>query len=804
MSIRDKIKFRSLLNIIRPVPVECDLKNYQSLRIEIDKQDLSARTDASLKDLSSALAARARQGIPLDRLLVEAFALVREASRRVLGLRPFDVQVMAGIVMHQGKLAELPTGEGKTLAAVFPAYLNALTGRGVHVHTFNDYLARRDADWMGPVFEFLGLRAGYIQESMNISERQAAYACDITYATAKEAGFDFLRDNLCYEKADLVHRPFHFAIVDEADSILIDEARVPLVIAGAAGGLEAGPCFADIAAAARPGLDFRTDDSGRNIYLTDEGIQRMESLLGRDNLHDPENADLLTGINQALHAAYLLNRDIDYIVRDGKVEIVDEFTGRVVEDRHWPDGLQAAVEAKESLRPGPGGSILGSITLQHFLKMYPRLCGMTATARSAGEAFYDFYGLKSVIIPPHKPCIRKDLPDAVFTHREAKRKALVREIGRWHEKGRPVLVGTASVEESEELAGALKASRIGCRVLNAKNDALEAGIIARAGAPGAVTISTNMAGRGTDIKLGGENEQEREKVVSLGGLYVIGTNRHESLRIDRQLRGRAGRQGDPGASRFFVSLEDPLIRQNGILERLPSRIRRLRQDAPLDHPLVRREIVHGQRMVEGRNFDIRRTLWNYAFLVENQRRRIFKWRREVLFREAPPGLLRERAAARYSQWSKVLGEEAMASIELRITLFEIDRAWTAHLAMIADVRESIHLVNVAGKSPLDEFHRILTPEFLALEAKIKEAVVETFKSLALKDGRIDLALAGIRGPSSTWTYLVNDNPFGDWMSLIKGSNIGFAAFGAFLFFPFYIGYGIYQKLFRRREKADSG
>jgi preprotein translocase subunit SecA len=431
--------------------------------------------------------------------------------------------------------------------------------------------------------------------------------------------------------------------------------------------------------------------------------------------------------------------------------------------------------------------------------MYPRICGMTATVRSAADELFEFYNLPSVIIPPHKPCIRMDLPDAVFTHREAKRKALVKEIRRCHDKERPVLVGTASVEASEGLAEALKASGIDCQVLNAKNDALEARIIARAGTPGAVTISTNMAGRGTDIKLGGEKEEEREKVVSLGGLYVIGTNRHESLRIDNQLRGRAGRQGDPGLSRFFVSLEDNLIKRNGIQNRLPSRIRRLRQDASLDHPLVRREIVHGQRVVEGQNFDIRRALWNYAYLVENQRKRIFKWRRDVLLGQAPLNLLSNKAAERYSEWLSVLGEKAMASIERRITLFQIDRAWTAHLAMIADVRESIHLVHVAGKSPIDEFNRTLIPAFMALEAKIKDAVVDTFESLALKEGNIDLALAGIRGPSSTWTYLVSDNPFGAWMDMIKGKNIGFAAFGAFLFFPFYIGYGVYRKFFSGRK-----
>ena len=536
-------------------------------------------------------------------------------------LRPFDVQVLAGVAMHQGKLAQMNTGEGKTLAAVFPAYLNALTGKGVHIHTFNDYLARRDASWMGPIYNYLGLQASCIQEGMSPEERKKAYAADVTYTTAKEAGFDTLRDQLCYTVEGLVHRDFNFAVVDEADSILIDEARVPLVIAGSTTRPKADlEQLTQMVKSFKEGIDYETDEGKRNIFLTDGGHQRIERILGCGSLHAPENLDLLTRVNQALHAEFLIHRDVDYIVREGKVKIVDEFTGRVVKDRHWPDGLQAAVEAKEKIQQGAGGSILGSITLQHFLALYPKICGMTATAQPAAGEFFRFYGLKVVVIPPHRDCIRIDHPDLIFTHKASKHRALVAEIESNYNQQRPVLVGTASVEESEELVLELKKAGISFQVLNAKNDELEAEIISNAGSPGAVTISTNMAGRGTDIKLGGDREQERDKVVALGGLYVIGTNRHESLRIDNQLRGRAGRQGDPGSSRFFISLEDNLIERYGIKHLFPKKYRTLQQNAPIESPVVSREIVRGQRIIEGQNFDIRKTLWNYSILIEKHRK----------------------------------------------------------------------------------------------------------------------------------------------------------------------------------------
>lgn len=787
-------------NKLRGVPVEWDLRPYQKTLAQINAYNLEKASYRELKQISDRLVEQTRQGLSIDDLLVDAYALVRETAWRILGLRPFDVQVIAGIAMHQGKLAEMNTGEGKTLVAVFPAYLNALIGKGVHIHTFNDYLARRDAAWMGPIYKFLGLSVGCIQEGMSHVERKKAYAADITYSTAKEAGFDYLRDHLCYKTEDLVHRDFHFAIVDEADSILIDEARIPLVIAGSTERPKADPGnLAQMAKGLKEGIDFETDEGKRNIYLTPSGLRRIENLLGCKNLHAPENLDLLTKLNQALHAEFLLHRDIDYIVRRGRIEIVDEFTGRVVEDRHWPDGLQAAVEAKEKLRLGSGGSILGSITLQHFLQLYPKISGMTATAQPAADELLQFYNIKVVIIPPNRPFIRKDLSDVVYTHKAAKTKALIQEIERWHANQRPILVGTASVEESEDLALALRDAGITCRVLNAKNDELEAKIIAQAGQPGAVTISTNMAGRGTDIKLGGDKEQERDKVIKLGGLYVIGTNRHESLRVDHQLRGRAGRQGDPGSSRFFISLEDNLIERYGIRKLLPRKLRTLKQDEPIDHPLVNREIARGQRIIEGQNFEIRKTLWKYSILIERQRKMIQNRRQEILLDGSRWSVLEEKSPERYSKLESLLGKHRIQDIEKQIILFQIDHAWADHLAMIADVREGIHLTSVGGKSPLNEFQKIAHDEFFKLEQKIDDAVVQTFQSLPLSEKEMDLDKEGIRGPSSTWTYLITDNQFGLWVGLLQGSNIGATAVAAGVFGPLYILLGLIQRFYRKKE-----
>ena len=763
-------KIRQAFHLLRGRHIEFDLTTYRKILAQINMLEAGFQSvdDRVLKQKSQNLITRARSSECADDLLVEAFALVREAARRVLGLRPFDVQIIAGIVMHQSKLAEMQTGEGKTLVAVLPAYLNALSGCGVHVLTFSDYLARRDADWMGPVYEFLGLTVGFVQEGMSIGERQEAYASDVTYTTAKEAGFDFLRDRLCFEKQDLVHRPFHFAIVDEADANLIDEARVPLVIAASTTTPKVDySVMTEIVRGLDRESDFETDEYSRTVILTESGLDRIESELGCGNLHAPENLALLTGINLALHAEVLLKRDVDYIVRDGKVELVDEFTGRIAEKRWWPHGLQAAIEAKEELQIQPEGMIQGSITLIHLLQLYSKVCAMTATARHAAEEFKQFYDLNIVVIPPNKTCVRIDHPDVVFTHTEAKNKALTGEITRVHASGRPILVGTCSVGESERLAAALQQAGIECQVLNAKNDELEAKIVARAGSLNAVTISTNMAGRGTDIRLGDTGERDWDEVAALGGLYVIGTNRHESRRIDNQLRGRAGRQGDPGSSRFFISLEDDLLIRYGIQQLIPPEHQIPRQDEPIDDPVIGREIVRAQRIIEGQNFEIRRTLWNYSFVIEEQRRIIQQRRQDVLQGKLALNLLSKKAPERFTKLRADVGEEVLQNVEKQITLFHIDRCWAEYLDQIGHIRDGIHLFGAGGQNPLDEFHRIVADAFHKLLLRINDNIVETFNSARITADGIDMASEGLTRPTSTWTYLINDNPFGDFMKGLR-------------------------------------
>jgi preprotein translocase subunit SecA len=758
--------------------IEDDLAPYRAFLQEINHrgEGLAGETDGRLQEIAASLRERARTGAASDQLLIEVFALVREAAQRVLSMRPFDVQVMAAVALHRGKLVEMQTGEGKTLAAVLPACLNALGGRGVHILTFNDYLARRDAAWMGPVYRFLGLSVAAVQEGMGIDARREAYRADITYATAKEAGFDLLRMHLCIDPGELIHRPFNHAIVDEADSILIDEARVPLVIAGDRPTSETSPYrIAEVISRLSEGRDWETDENKRNVFLTETGVDKVEQELRCRNLHEAENYLLLTEVNQALHAKVLLRRDVDYIVRGQRIELVDEFTGRVVDDRRWPDGLQAALEAREGLPIQPGGRILGSIALQHFLMLYPKLSGMTATAQPAAEEVENFYGIRVVPIPPNRPCIRRDLPDVIFTHKAAKYKALTDEIEREHQTGRPILVGTCSVEESELVAEKLREAGIGCSVLNAKNDEAEAEIVARAGALGAVTISTNMAGRGTDIRLGGAREEDREQVVELGGLYVIGTNRHESRRIDDQLRGRAGRQGDPGTSRFFVSLEDDLMVRFGIDRLIPDKFHPAPQDGPVDHPVIRSEVARLQRIVEGQNYEIRKTLRRYTSLVEEQRKRMGDWRMAVLLGEDELDICAARSPERYGLICDRFGKEIAQQAERAITLHHIDRCWAEHLAFIAQVREGIHLVGIAGLDPLREFHKQIIEAFWRLQQTIEDRIVETFNTVEITDAGIDLEKAGLNRPSSTWTYLINDRAMSDLRYMLFGQNLAAGA-----------------------------
>jgi preprotein translocase subunit SecA len=790
----------SLTKRLTGYPVETDLSVYRSILEKIKKLPFDRLSFDELRERSQGLRSKAAEAASSQFFLPEAFALVREASRRTIGLDPFDVQIVAGAAMAGGKIAELPTGEGKTLAAVFPAYFYALGGRGVHILTFNDYLARRDAEWMGPIYRSLGLTVGCVQEGQSAGQKRKAYHFDITYATAKEAGFDFLRDQTSYDMKDMVHRAFSTAIVDEADSILIDEARIPLVISGVMEGVSwDARRLAALIRSLAPGRDYETDDEHRNVFLTDGGSRRIEAALRCGSLYDQQNQQLLEAVYCALHAEALLRRDVDYIVRKSAIEIVDEFTGRVAENRHWPDGLQAAVEAKEGLRTISGGRILSSITLQNFFGLYPRLCGMTATAVPAAAEFKEFYGLQVVVVPPHKPSIRVDHPDRVFTHRDAKRRAIVREIREVHSTGRPVLVGTASVKESEDLSASLAEAGIPCRVLNAKNDELEAKVVAQAGLPGSVTISTNMAGRGTDIKLGGQDEGERDRVAALGGLYVIGTNRHESRRIDDQLRGRAGRQGDPGSSRFFISLEDDLFERYGLKNLFYEKHALKRQEGALSQGIIRKQIAHAQRIVEGRNFDIRRSLNKYSSLVEFQRRIVQDWRDEVLRDGVAKSVLAEKCPGLRTEAVSRFGLSRTEELERRLTLISLDDFWSQHLAWITDTRESIHLVSLGGKTPIQEFQKAATAAFLEIRPKVEEAVAERMKSLVEPEGGKGIDTAGIKGPSSTWTYLVNEDQFGWGVEMTAGRNIGLAAGAALYAGPLFVLTLIARRLRRRKS-----
>ncbi|MGF9697927.1 DEAD/DEAH box helicase [Paenibacillus sp. MABNR03] len=706
------------------------LKGYRDKVELIRKRNLEAWGDQQLQEESLRLKEKAKWGTPLDELLVDAYALVCEVAKRKLGLQPYDVQIMAAIALHERFLVEQHTGEGKTLSAVMPAYLNALTGQGVHVLTFNDYLANRDAEWMGPIYRFLGLSVNSVQAGMSLYEKKEAYAKDITYVTAKEAGFDYLRDTITLNEADMVHRPFHYVIVDEADSLLLDEARVPLVISGESSASKSDDIrFAEVARQLKQAEHYEFDEFQRNVYLNEAGAAKVELLLGCGNLYDSQNSHLLTSVNCALHVETLLKEDVDYIVRDGVIELIDEYTGRVAENRYLPDGLQAALVAKEGLQWTAGGKILGTITIQHFISLYPGICGMTATAQASTMEFEHIYALRVVQIPPNQPNIRIDHPHRIYTHKEAKLKALVQEISSVHATGRPILIGTSSVEESDKLAEALANANVHCHVLNAKNDAKEAEIIAKAGEIGAVTVSTNMAGRGVDIRLGGSNPEQAEVVAKLGGLYVVGTYVNESLRIDEQLRGRSGRQGDPGASVFFLSLEDELMLQFGIHKV----VRAPKQDEALEDSVLRSKIEHIQRIIMGQNFDIHQELNGYSDMVEDQRRILYAERLRVL-----------------------KGEQRMSPSEQRVRLFYIDEFWAEHLAYVSYLRESIHLESIASRNPIDEFHTKISQAYEQIPAKINKKSTNMLERLGGTNDPAEWEKFGLKSPISTRTYIIND------------------------------------------------
>ena len=693
----------------------------------------------------------------------------------------------------------MQTGEGKTLTAVFPAYLNGLSGKGIHVLTFNDYLARRDALWMGSVYNFLGLSVGFVQEGMRIEDRQKAYRADITYLTAKESGFDFLRDSLCYSYENIVHRAFHYAIIDEADSILIDEARIPLIIAEASDDALASTYrMARIARQLIEKSDFEFDEYARNIHLTDNGLKRAEGLLNCHNLYDKENIELLTRLNCAIHAEYLLRRDVDYIVRNDKIDLVDEFTGRVADKRRWPDGLQAALEAKENIVIQSKGSILNSITLQHFIQLYPRICGMTATARAAEEEFRQFYDLRIVVIPPNEPCVRKDHQDMIYRSKKAKHEALINEIVRVHNTKRPILVGMRSVEESATLAEALQKQNVRCTVLNAKRDEFEAKIVAQAGKLGAVTISTNMAGRGTDIRLGGADEDEKKQVAALGGLYVIGTNKHESQRIDKQLKGRAGRQGDPGSSRFFISLEDDLFIKYRLKNLISSRYYIDPEASQIDHPIVKKEINRVQRIIEGQNLEIKKTLCKYSALIEKQRKIMFQKRKDGLLGDNVLDFYQSNSPHRFNRFISTIGQERLQNLCKHITLIHLDKSWSQYLAEMNDIREGIHLNRIGGLDPLFEFQKMSIDIFDKLHEDIGHDTIQTFNKITIKDNDIHLDDVGLKAPSATWTYLINDNPFQSMLSVRLMRSMGLSI-GAGIYGPLMAVYLLIKKLWKKTK-----
>ncbi|BAX92731.1 accessory Sec system translocase SecA2 [Mycobacterium shigaense] len=686
-------------------------------------------------------------------------AIAREAAERATGLRPFDVQLLGALRMLAGDVIEMATGEGKTLAGAIAAAGYAIAGRHVHVVTINDYLARRDAEWMGPLLEAIGLTVGWVTAESSRDERKAAYGCDVTYASVNEIGFDVLRDQLVTDVDDLVSPNPDVALIDEADSVLVDEALVPLVLAGTTHRetprLEIIKLVGELVA----GTDYDTDADSRNVHLTETGARKVEKALGGIDLYSEEHvATTLTEVNVALHAHVLLHRDVHYIVRDDAVHLINASRGRIAQLQRWPDGLQAAVEAKEGIETTETGEVLDTITVQALINRYTTVCGMTGTALAAGEQLRQFYKLGVSPIPPNTPNIRQDESDRVYITAAAKNDAIVEHIAEVHGTGQPVLVGTRDVAESEELHERLVRRGVSAVVLNAKNDAEEAEVIAEAGKYGVVTVSTQMAGRGTDIRLGGSDEADHDRVAELGGLHVVGTGRHHTERLDNQLRGRAGRQGDPGSSVFFSSWEDDVVVANLDRNKLPEQTD---EDGRIISPKTTGLLDHAQRVAEGRLLDVHANTWRYNQLIAQQRAIIVDRRNTLLRTATAREELAELAPKRYEELSKDVPEERLETICRQIMLYHLDRGWADHLAFLADIRESIHLRALGRQNPLDEFHRMAVDAFASLAADAIEAAQQTFETANVIEEEPGLDLSKLARPTSTWTYMVNDNPLSD-------------------------------------------
>lgn len=715
-------------------------------RVEVDG------TDAELTE-----AARALRDADLDRAAL--CAIGREAAQRTLGLRAYDVQLMGTLAMLDGHVLQMATGEGKTLVGALAASGYAMRGRQVHVVSVNDYLAQRDAEWMGPTYDMLGVSVAWIGQKTTREERRKAYTADVTYVSVSELGFDVLRDRLCTAVADQVVPDPSVVLVDEADSVLVDEARVPLILAGTAAQDDTDEQVAKIVRRLRLGEHYEIDEQARNVYLTDTGADRVEQALGGIDLYAPETMGTLAAINVSLHAHALLQRDVDYLVRDGKVRLINTSRGRVAELQRWPDGLQAAVEAKERLAVTDSGEVLDSLTVQALIKRYPTVCGMTGTATAVARQLREFYDLTVRAADPNKPCIRVDEPDRVYATDDDKQVAIVEHIKEVHATGRPILIGTLDVAESERLARRLAKNGLDSVVLNARNDASEAAIIAEAGAYDAITVSTQMAGRGTDIRLGGAEgtQEEADRVAEAGGLYVLGTGRHGSSRLDDQLRGRSGRQGDPGGSVFFTSLEDDLIERHAPETAAPNKVE---SDGRVLDKGAAYAIRHAQRVAEGVDLEIHRNTWRYNQLIEHQRNIVLAHRTKIMTTDQAAVDLKASDTERYEELAAAVGEETLTEAARTITLYHLDRCWTEHLAYLSDIREAIHLHALSREDPLTEFHRVAITAFRELLADVAERSSTTFKSADIGVAGIDVEQAALKRPTATWTYLVHDNPFG--------------------------------------------